>query len=85
MIGCKPRSLAIYFLRLGNSHRFRWFVIVNTYFHVVSVVPEPDYWLGPAVFVAQYTQARCAEEKVLARYSIEPEPASDEIPAENAR
>src|SRR3989441_12963211 len=53
--------------------------------NMTSVVPQPDYWLRQVVFVAQRTQARCAQQEVSTDHGIEPEPTrgedSQEMPA----
>src|SRR5437870_9673353 len=49
---------------------------------MASVVPQPDYWLRQVVFVAQRTQARCAQQEVSTERGIEPEPTSGEYSQE---
>jgi hypothetical protein len=54
--------------------------------HMASVVPESDHWPGELVFVAQGTEARCAQHEISAiRRRFEPKPArrqyTHEMPA----
>ena len=52
---------------------------------MTCIVRKPDYRLKEVVFVAQRTQACCAQHKVFAVHDIEPEPPcgerSQKVPA----
>lgn len=48
------------------------------------VVPQPDRWLRQLVFIAQRTQARCAQQKESAGPRLQTEPPGGEHPQEVA-
>ena len=42
------------------------------------VIPQPNCWLRKVVFIAQCTQARCAQEEEFAGARLQAEPATSE-------
>ena len=50
--------------------------------HVTSIVPQPNHRFGAVMFIAQGTQARRAQQEILAGPRFEPEPAGGEHPQE---
>ena len=50
-------------------------LLTNSTIHVTGIIPQSDHRVGKIMFVAQYTQARRAQEKISTGRRLETKPA----------